>query len=79
MKSSQATPTVADRSTEFVAVSGGEETSSAAGLLTAAYICMWLVIFAFVFLTSRRLKGIQGRLEDLEAALDKADKASQSA
>lgn len=79
MKTTQATPTVADRSTEFVAVTGGEETSSAAGLLTAAYICMWLLIFTFVFLTARRVKGLQSRLDDLEAALDKADKASRSA
>ncbi len=71
--------TTADRSTEFVAVQGGEETSSAAGLLTAAYIMMWMLVFAFVWLTSRKLQGVQSRLSELESALKRADDASASA
>jgi len=66
--------TVADRSTEFLPVEDSKETSSAAGLLTAAYIVMWMTVFVFVWLTSRRLGGMQSRLDDLEAALKKADR-----
>jgi CcmD family protein len=79
MTDAQSQPTVADRSSEFVAVQGGGETSSAAGLLTAAYIIMWLLVFVFVWLTSKRLKGVSARVEELESALKKADAASRPA
>lgn len=78
MTQTQESKTVADRSTEFVAVQGGEETTSAAGLLTAAYAVMWLAVFGFVFLTSRRLKHMQGRVDEIESALRKADAASRA-
>jgi len=68
--------TVQDRSTEFQAVEGGGESSSAAGLLTAAYISMWLAVFVFVWLTARRLKSLDGRMTELDAALKKADTKS---
>lgn len=70
---------VEERATEFVPVQGGGETSSAAGLLTAAYIIMWLAVFVFVWLTSKRLKGVQGRVEELETALARADSQSSTA
>lgn len=69
--------TVADRSTEFVPVQGAEETSSAAGLLTAAYILMWGAVFAFIWLTSRRLASMHGKVDELDRALKKADAASR--
>jgi hypothetical protein len=69
--------TVSDRSTEFVPVKGSEETSSAAGLLTAAYILMWGAVFAFIWLTSRRLGSMQVQVDELDAALKKADAASR--
>jgi CcmD family protein len=77
MNQEQESATVADRSTEFVAVEGGQDTSSAGGLLTAAYVVMWLAIFGFVWLTSRRLSQMQRRVEELEGALKKADDASR--
>lgn len=70
--------TVSDRSSEFVAVEGGQETASAGGLLVAAYILMWVAVFAFVWMTKKRLGGISSRLSDLELALKKADEASAS-
>jgi CcmD family protein len=78
MTVAQETKTVADRSTEFVAVQGGEETSNASGLLTAAYVIMWLTVFAFVFFTSRRLGRMKRRVDDLETALRKADASSRA-
>lgn len=62
-------PSVADRSTEFVAVQGGAETSSASGLLVAAYVVMWALVFGFVWLTSRRQRALDARIAELEAAL----------
>ncbi len=68
------TPSVADRSTEFVAVQGGGETSSAAGLLTAAYILMWLFVFAMIWLTQKKLAGFSARLDLVEKGLGDASK-----
>ncbi len=73
-----AEPSVADRSSEFVAVQGGEETSSAAGLLVAAYILMWVVVIALVWLSMKRLDKLNGRLASVEQALRKADQESHS-
>lgn len=70
---------VADRSTEFQPVTGGAESSSAGGLLTVAYILMWLAVFVFVWLTAKRQKSLEKRLTDLDAALKRADAASTSA
>lgn len=76
MKQTETEMTVQDRSTEFQAVEGGGESSSAAGLLTAAYILMWLAVFVFVWLTARRLKSLDVRMTELDAALKKADNKS---
>lgn len=73
MNDTKAQVTVADRSQEFVPVEGSQETSSAAGLLVAAYALMWLLVFAFIWLTSKRLKNMSGRIEELESALRQAD------
>src|SRR6478736_6548980 len=67
--SAKGTPSVGDRSTEFVAVQGGGEGASASGLLVAAYIVMWALVFGFVWLTSRRQRALDGRLAELEAAV----------
>ncbi len=78
MKQTNAELTVQDRSTEFQAVEGGGESSSAGGLLTSAYILMWLVVFVFVWLTARRLKSLDARVDELDHALKKADAQSAS-
>jgi hypothetical protein len=57
------------RSTEFVAVQGGGETTSAATLLVTAYIVMWALLLGFVFLSWRRQGRVETRLAELEKAL----------
>jgi len=76
MTQAQAEPatsaTVSDpgsRSTEFVAVQGGGETTSAASLLIAAYLLMWGLLFAFVFLSWRRQARVETRIAELEKAI----------
>jgi CcmD family protein len=68
-----ATPTTpGNRSQEFVPVTGGPtETSSAEGLLIAAYVLMWAILMGFLLLTFRRQAAIDKRLEELERALPK--------
>ena len=69
---SPTTATLSDpnsRSTEFVAVQGGGETTSAATLLIAAYLLMWGLLFAFVFLSWRRQGRVETRISELEKAI----------
>ncbi|HEX3595555.1 MAG TPA: CcmD family protein [Polyangiaceae bacterium] len=61
-----------DRSTEFVAVQGGNEGTSAEGLLVAAYLLMWAALLAFVFLTWRKQGTLERRLAKLDDELRKA-------
>jgi CcmD family protein len=68
-----AAETVADRSSEFVAVTGGEQTTSAEALLVTAYILMWMFVFAFVFLGIKRQAKLDARLSDLEGELERLD------
>lgn len=72
-------PTVQDRSSEFVPVEGGADTTSAEGLLVAAYAAMWFAIFLFVWLTSRRQRYLDTRLGDVEAALQRLEAESTAA
>ena len=62
-----------DRSTEFVAVEGGNDGTSAESLLVAAYAVMWVIVFGFVFLTFRRQGRVEARLAELESAMRKRD------
>jgi len=57
------------RSTEFVAVQGGGETTSAASLLIAAYMLMWGLLFAFILLSWRRQARVETRISELEKAI----------
>ena len=65
----------ADRSQQFVPVTGGQDTTSAATLLVVAYIGMWLAIFAFVWLTRKKQGKLNARLDTLESALARAEKS----
>jgi len=67
-----------ERSAEFVPVTGGGEGSSAAGLLLAAYILMWACVFGLVWLSLKRLRGLDTRLLQLEQQLDKQEAQSSS-
>jgi CcmD family protein len=70
---SQTNPgTVADpgsRSTEFVPVQGGGETTSAANLLITAYVVMWALLLGFIFVSWRRQGRVETRISELEKAL----------
>jgi len=57
------------RSTEFVAVTGGGETSSAEVLLTTAYALMWIATFVFIYLTWKKQNQIAARLGELDQKL----------
>jgi hypothetical protein len=71
-QTSPAPATVESRSQEFKPVSGGPtETSSAEGLLIAAYALMWAILMGFLYQTFRRQAGVDKRLGELEKALSK--------
>ncbi len=57
------------RSTEFVAVQGGGDTTSAATLLVTAYLVMWALLLGFVFLSWRRQGRVETRISELEKAI----------
>jgi hypothetical protein len=57
------------RSTEFRAVEGGGETTSAASLLVAAYVLMWALVLGFLLLSWRRQGRVETRISELEKAL----------
>ena len=66
------TQTATDRSTEFVPVEGGSDTSSAEALLVTAYILIWAILLGFVMLTWKRQRRIETRLGELEAQIKQA-------
>ncbi len=71
-QASQAPATVESRAQEFKPVTGGPtETSSAEGLLIAAYVLMWAVLMGFLLLTFKRQAAVDKRLGELEKALSK--------
>jgi len=60
------------RSQEFVPVTGGPtETSSAEALLITAYVLMWAILMAFLFVTFRRQAAVDKRMSELERSLSK--------
>ncbi len=62
-----------DRSTEFRAVEGGQETTSAEALLVTAYLVMWAILFGFLLLGWRRQRAVDQRVQELEKALTKIE------
>jgi CcmD family protein len=63
---------LSDRASEFHAVQGGTELHSGGLLLVEAYAAIWLILFAFVWLTYRRQRSLEQRIAKLEEALHKA-------
>jgi CcmD family protein len=61
-----------DRAQAFRPVEGGNQMQSGEKLLVEAYAAIWLIIFAMVFLSWRRQKQIDRRIDALEAAVQKA-------
>ena len=62
-----------DRSTEFVAVTGGQESTSAAQLLVTAYILMWACAFILIFRSLKSQRSLKTRLDKLEDTLARHD------
>jgi hypothetical protein len=58
--------TPSSRSSEFVPVEGGGETTSAGLLLVIAYLAMWALLLGFLGLGWRRQKQLETRLSELE-------------
>jgi len=54
------------RSTEFVPVEGGTQSTSAELLLVIAYLVMWALLLGFVGLGWRRQAKLENRLSELE-------------
>ncbi len=71
-----ATTVQSQRSTEFVPVQGGQDTTSAGSLLVAAYIVMWALLLAFIFLSWRRQLALESRVGDLEKAIGDAERGT---
>jgi Na+/glutamate symporter len=74
---SPAPPSAAERAQEFVAVAGGEETTSAVALAVAAYGLMWAILLGFLWLTWRRQAKLDARLTDLNRELERANERRQ--
>jgi CcmD family protein len=68
-----ASQTPDNRSTSFVAVSGEPEHYSGEKLLVSAYAILWMILLAWVALMWRKQSALDGRLDDLEREIDKAD------
>jgi len=66
------------RSTEFVAVEGGQQTTSAEALLITAYVAMWALLLGFVFLSWRRQGRVEARISELEKSLAAGDSTGSS-
>ncbi|WP_437737007.1 CcmD family protein [Sorangium sp. So ce1335] len=64
--------TTDDRAQAFRPVQGGNEMQSGEKLLVEAYAAIWLIIFAMIFLSWRRQKQIDRRIDALEAAVRRA-------
>lgn len=52
------------------------EAYSGEALVVAAYALVWIAVFVFVAVAWRRTRGLEGRLDRLEGALDKARPAA---
>jgi len=61
-----------DRGTAFQATSGGTEMRDGAKLMVAAYAILWVIVAAYLGLMWSWQRKLQGRIEGLETALDRA-------
>jgi len=64
-----------DRATTFQSVEGGNEQRSGAVLMVEAYALVWLFILAWVAMLWMRQRKLDARLDGLEAAIDRAERA----
>jgi CcmD family protein len=71
-----------DRKAEFTAVQaapGAEEQYSGSTLLVVAYLAIWVILMAWIFVLWRRQASLSTRLDGLEAAIDRAVASKQGA
>ena len=73
------TPTSDDRSTAFRSVQGGNVLQSGERLLVEAYAAIWLLLFAMLFLSWRRQKRMDRRIDSLEQAVARVRDAEAAA
>jgi hypothetical protein len=62
------------RAADFRPVVTGAETTSGEGLLVAAYIVLWMILFFWLYRVWTRQNAMGKRLSDLDAAIDRANK-----
>jgi CcmD family protein len=65
-------PSAEDRATTFRPVEGGTQLASGETLLVEAYAAIWVILFALILASWRRQRGLEGRVDGLQTALDKA-------
>jgi CcmD family protein len=70
--SAEAPSTPDERATSFQAVEGGSELQSGERLLVEAYSAIWLLLLGFLWLSWRRQRRIDARIDLLERAIDEA-------
>lgn len=70
-----ASTTPDDRSTSFRAVEGGPEMRSGTVLLVEAYAAIWIVLMVWLLMLWRKQRSLHERLDQVEAALTRAEKA----
>ena len=63
--------------TSFEAVEGGGETRNGTTLMVEAYAFIWLVLMLYIFNLWRKQRVLHTRLDELEAAMDRAEAAAK--
>lgn len=67
---SSAQPSTQESLEGFRSDVGGGNTTSAEGILVAAYLVFWVLAFGFIATTWRRYRQVSSRLDALEADLE---------
>jgi hypothetical protein len=65
------TAQAAPRESTFRRVEGGGETTNGSVLLVEAYVALWIILFAFLFISWRRQSRIDERVAQLESSFSR--------
>ena len=60
------------RSTTFQATQGGGEMRSGSTLLVEAYVVLWVILMAWLFMLWNKQRDLHARLDSVERSLDEA-------
>lgn len=71
-------PTADSRGTAFEAAASGPEMRDGAKLLVTAYAIIWILMTAYLGFLWRGQKGIAARIDGLERAIDRAERAEKN-